>query len=185
MRVNEGIIQEATASLSNFAKSKKIIESIDESEPEFMRWARTATREDTQKLLDMMALNPHAAETVQNMMMKARVSSFFIYHAANMREWEVNHNLTPELVTDAEKVYNEWITGRLPKQFYSSSPKKRTPEFKAKKAFMREEKRKKKFLKSIKEHEDRMNTLKTAGITEDEVNKLAEVPYLLQYGVID
>jgi len=185
MRVTEGIIREATASLGNFAKSRKIVESIDESEPEFMRWARTATREDTQKLLDMMALNPHAAETVQNLMMRARVSSFFLYHMANTREWEVNHSLTPELVTDAEKVYDQWITGQLPRQFYPSSPKKGTPEFKAKKAFMREEKRKKKFLKSIKEHENRMNTLKTVGISEDEVDKLAEVPYLLQYGVID
>ena len=183
-RVDSEIINKAISSINSVNKMKHILDNLQEAEPEFLNWVQSSTREDLSRFSDL-PLHPGIIDTFQSALMKSKVGAYYMHHLAYIESWKKDSAMLSNEYDKAYAIYDMWVNGELPEQYYQKSPKKGSISYKAKQKFLKKKKERKALAQKIDEASTKINTMKEADIDIDDIMENTEIPYLLETGVID
>ena len=183
-RVSNEIINKAIAAINSIARMKSILDALQEAEPEFLNWVQSSTREELSRFSEL-PLHPGIIEQFQSSLMKSKVVAYYMHHLAYVDSWKTDSTMLSNQHDKALAIYDAWMEGELPEQFYQKSPKKGSAAYKAKQKFQKRKKERKALARQIDDITNKMATMEESGVELDAVLESPEIPYLLETGVID
>jgi hypothetical protein len=182
--VTSEAIRKAISMVSNFSKMRDLINDLQETEPEFMEWVHSSTREDLNRLSDV-PLHTQVMNEVQSTILRGKMLSFYIYHLSYVEAWTRSIYLNEDLQERAESIYDAWINGRLPEQYYPVTKKRNSPAAEARRNFLKVRKEQKRIARRIEEVSKKVQTLMDAGMDLDGARAATSIPFVVESGVIE
>jgi hypothetical protein len=183
-KITGDTIRKAAGNTSNYAKMKSIVDLIQRSEPEFLEWVNASTREEVSHFSDI-PLHPQILNDFQSSLLRGKVLAYYIYHIAYVDNWQETSLLSEDVQKRAEAVYEAWLAGELPEQFYLPTKKRSSPAAKARRNFLARKKDRLKIAKRMEEVSEKMNTLSEAGLRPGDYKSIDRIPFVVESGVVE